>query len=180
MIRFADLIFSFIGLLILLPLLIVIFLLCFFDTGRPLFIQKRVGHKQRTFKIIKFRSMQVDAPSVASHLAIDSSITKFGKLIRRSKMDELPQLWNVMIGQMSLVGPRPCLLNQKRLITERKKLGVFNARPGITGLAQLKGVDMSKPKRLAEIDAAMIKSLTFTIYLKFILLTVLGVKSKFI
>ena len=179
MIRFTDLICSLFGILILLPVFMVLFILCFFDTGRPLFIQKRIGHKQRTFKIIKFRSMQVDTPSIASHLASVSSITKFGKLMRKSKLDELPQLWNVMLGQMSLVGPRPCLLNQKRLITERKKLGVFNARPGITGLAQLKGIDMSKPKLLAEIDADMIKNLTFMTYLKYILLTVVGTKSKF-
>ena len=87
--------------------------------------------------------------SVASHLASATSITPFGNFLRKSKLDELPQLWNVLKGEMSLVGPRPCLFNQEELIAERDKRGVFEVRPGITGLAQVNTIDMSTPELLA-------------------------------
>lgn len=122
----------------------------------------------------KFRTMRPHTPSVASHLADASAITQLGAFLRRTKLDELPQLWNVLKGEMSLVGPRPCLFNQTELINERSVLGVFAARPGITGLAQVNNIDMSSPKLLAETDASMLRNLTLKMYLMYILMTVAG------
>jgi len=118
--------------------------------------------------------MSLDSTSVASHLADSSKITKFGSFLRRTKLDELPQLWSVIKGDMSLVGPRPGLFNQQELRDERKAYGVFDARPGITGLAQTSGIDMSTPKLLAETDAKMLKTLNIVDYFKYIVMTVVG------
>lgn len=118
--------------------------------------------------------MHVNAPSVATHLASTSSITRYGSLLRRSKLDELPQLWNVLLGDMSLVGPRPNLFNQEDLIHERDVRGVYCVRPGITGLAQINKIDMSTPQLLAETDARMIQGLSNFFYFKYIFLTVFG------
>jgi lipopolysaccharide/colanic/teichoic acid biosynthesis glycosyltransferase len=118
--------------------------------------------------------MQLETVSVASHLADASAVTNFGAFLRRTKLDELPQLWNVLKGEMSLVGPRPCLLDQVELIGERSSRSVFRARPGITGLAQINNIDMSTPKLLAETDAYMLKELTVSVYLKYIIMTVCG------
>ena len=118
--------------------------------------------------------MRLDTDSVASHLADASAITRLGAFLRRTKLDELPQLWNVMKGEMSLVGPRPCLFNQTELISERVSREVFNAKPGITGLAQVNNIDMSTPKLLAETDARMLKELTVTAYFKYIFMTIGG------
>ena len=118
--------------------------------------------------------MKLDTASVATHLADGSAITRLGKFLRASKLDELPQLVNVLKGDMSLVGPRPCLFNQTELIAARQKHGVFNALPGITGLAQVNGVDMSEPERLAELDALMLKDLSLASYFKFSIMTAFG------
>ena len=118
--------------------------------------------------------MHVNAPSVATHLASATSITAFGNFLRKSKLDELPQLWNVFVGDMSLVGPRPNLFNQEELIQEREKRGVYNVLPGITGEAQINKIDMSTPKLLAETDSKMIQSLTLKNYFFYILSTILG------
>jgi len=173
-IRFFDFVFSFFGLIIGFPFLIVLYVVGLFDTGSPLFRQTRVGRNEKAFTLVKFRTMKKDTASVASHLASASSITRFGHFLRKTKLDELPQLWNVLKGEMSLVGPRPCLFNQEELIAERKKLGVLNYRPGITGLAQVKEIDMSTPELLAKTDAKMLESLTISDYFKYILMTVTG------
>src|SRR5690606_28614734 len=106
-----------------------------------IFTQVRVGKNMRPFTLIKFRTMKMDTLSVASHLAPIDSITKLGKFLRKTKLDELPQLFNVIKGDMSLVGPRPNLFNQEELIAEREKLGVYDVRPGITGKAQIMNID---------------------------------------
>jgi lipopolysaccharide/colanic/teichoic acid biosynthesis glycosyltransferase len=111
---------------------------------------------------------------VASHLADAASVTRWGRFLRRTKLDELPQLWNVLKGEMSLVGPRPCLFNQEELIQERAKRGVYGARPGITGLAQTRGIDMSTPALLAETDAAMLANLRLPDYFRYIFITIAG------
>jgi lipopolysaccharide/colanic/teichoic acid biosynthesis glycosyltransferase len=118
--------------------------------------------------------MKKDTASVASHLASANAITPFGHFLRRTKLDELPQLWNVLKGEMSLVGPRPCLFNQEELIDERESRGVLSARPGITGLAQVNDIDMSTPRLLAETDQKMLKNLTVGAYFKYIFMTVAG------
>ena len=169
-----ELIFAFFGLLVLSPVLLLLWLVGWFDNRSPLFLQERVGKNQLSFTLVKFRTMRPDTASVASHLADASAITSFGRFLRRTKLDELPQLWNVLRGEMSLVGPRPCLFNQEELIAARASRGVFDARPGITGLAQIQGIDMSTPELLAETDANMIKDLSVFSYFKYILMTVLG------
>lgn len=174
MIRFFDLLFSALGLVISSPLLLGLTLIGFFDTGSPIFRQQRVGRHQKPFVLVKFRTMKLNTAPVASHLADSSAITPFGNFLRRTKLDELPQLWNVLKGEMSLVGPRPCLLTQEELIEERAMRGVFAARPGITGLAQVSGIDMSTPKLLAETDQRMLANLTVPAYFRYIFVTVLG------
>ena len=117
--------------------------------------------------------MKLGTMSVATHLADVSAITPFGRFLRRSKLDELPQLWNVLRGDMSLVGPRPCLYTQDELIAERLARGVLNVKPGITGLAQIQGVNMSTPRLLAETDAKMLNSLSLYDYFRYIFLTII-------
>lgn len=174
MIRLLDVVFSLVGLVIGFPVLVLLYVLGLFDTGAPLFRQERVGRGKEPFTLVKFRTMKVETASVASHLANSASITRFGRFLRRTKLDELPQLWNVLKGEMSLVGPRPCLFNQLELIEERESRGVLLARPGITGLAQINEIDMSTPRLLAETDAKMLESLNLKNYFRYIVHTVLG------
>ena len=174
MTRLFDILFSFFGLLILSPIILVLLIIGFFDTGSPLFRQVRVGVNKKPFNLLKFRSMHVNTKSVATHLASHASVTKYGDFLRKSKLDELPQLINVFLGNMSLVGPRPNLFNQEELIIERDKRGVYKVVPGITGEAQINKIDMSTPKLLAETDAAMTQNLTLKKYFYYIIVTVLG------
>ncbi|CAM3032033.1 sugar transferase [Chryseobacterium flavum] len=174
MIRILDFLFSFFGILFLWPIGLVLYVIGLFDTGSPIFFQERVGKGKKPFKLMKFRTMHVNTKSVATHLSSTSSVTRFGGFLRKSKLDELPQLINVLKGDMSLVGPRPNLYNQIDLIEERDKRGVYNFLPGITGLAQINEIDMSTPVELAEKDAEMLKDLNVSNYLKYILATVSG------
>ncbi|WMC11516.1 sugar transferase [Oceanimonas pelagia] len=174
MIRLFDIVFSLLGLVCGFPVLLLLTVIGFFDTGSPIFRQVRVGRHQKPFTLVKFRTMKVDTASVASHLASASSITPFGHFLRRTKLDELPQLWNVLKGEMSLVGPRPGLFNQEELTAARAARGVYNVRPGITGLAQVNEIDMSTPELLAETDQKMLQSLSVKDYFRYILLTVSG------
>ncbi len=174
LLRLFDIVFAASGLVFGFPVLLLIYLLGLFDTGSPLFLQERVGRNKKPFTLVKFRTMQVNTASVASHLASASSITRMGGFLRKTKLDELPQLWNVLKGEMSLVGPRPNLFNQHELIAERDALGVYNVRPGITGLAQVNEIDMSTPKLLAETDARMIREMSLGNYFRFIVQTVTG------
>jgi O-antigen biosynthesis protein WbqP len=174
LIRLLDVTASLFGLLFLWPILLIVVIIGFFDTGSPVFIQTRVGKHKKPFRLIKFRTMRVDTKSVASHLANEASITKLGSFLRKTKIDELPQLINVLKGEMSLVGPRPNLFNQDDLIRTRDKLGVYNVLPGVTGLAQVQNIDMSTPELLAEIDKKMIDTLTIPSYFKYLMMTVMG------
>ena len=174
MIRAFDVCFALLGLVVGFPLLFLLVVVGLFDTGSPVFMQERVGRHKKPFTLVKFRTMSKETLSVASHLASPAAITPFGRFLRRTKLDELPQLWNVLKGEMSLVGPRPCLFNQEELIMEREKRGVLAARPGITGLAQVNDIDMSTPTLLAETDQKMLQNLTVSAYFKYILMTVSG------
>ncbi len=174
MLRSLDIFFALVGLILGFPLLLAVYVVGLFDTGAPLFLQERVGRHQKPFTLVKFRTMRVGTASVASHLADAQSITKIGQFLRRTKLDELPQLWNVLLGDMSLVGPRPGLFNQTELLQARAAHGVYQARPGITGLAQTTGIDMSTPKLLAETDAAMLCNLNMKNYFLYIIKTVSG------
>jgi len=173
-IRLFDFCFALLGLVLGLPIFILLYLIGLFDTGSPLFFQTRVGRQQKAFTLVKFRTMRKDTASVASHLASSSAITSYGAFLRRTKLDELPQLWNVLLGDMSLVGPRPGLFNQPELLEWRERMGVFKVRPGITGLAQISEIDMSTPELLAKTDKQMIDSMTVGRYFAYILQTVTG------
>ncbi|WP_081624528.1 sugar transferase [Thioalkalivibrio sp. AKL10] len=174
MIRVLDVVLSVLGLVVAAPVLLVLWLLGWMESRSPLFRQERVGRHQRPFVLVKFRTMRPDTASVATHLAEASAVTPLGRFLRKTKLDELPQLWNVLKGEMSLVGPRPGLFNQEELLQERAARGVLDARPGITGLAQIRGIDMSTPRELAEVDRQMLDALTVWAYFRYLVLTVLG------
>ena len=176
--RILDIIFSLFGLIFLFPLLLLIYFIVLLDVGFPLFIQKRVGLNLKSFSLIKFRTMNIGTFSAGTHLIDKSNITCSGHFLRKFKIDELPQLLNVLIGHMSLVGPRPCLPNQKRLIIERKKRNVYKVKPGITGLAQVSGINMSRPVLLAKADLKMIKQMNLFYYFYYIFKTVLLIIRK--
>ena len=142
--RLTDILISLTVLTILSPLFILIPILIVIDSKGPAFyFQKRVGQNEVLFNIIKFRTMFIGTPEVATDLIQQhkNPITRIGYLLRKTSLDELPQLINVLLGQMSLVGPRPCLYNQYELIEKRKANNIFIALPGITGLAQINGRD---------------------------------------
>jgi len=172
--RLFDILFSLIGLLLLSPIFLFLFIIGYLETSFPIFQQERVGRGLKPFTLMKFRSMNINSPSVATHLAKASSVTSFGSFLRKTKLDELPQLLNVLLGDMSFVGPRPNLFNQEELIAERSIRGVYKVRPGITGLSQINKIDMSTPKLLAETDAKMLVEFNSFMYFKYILLTVFG------
>ena len=172
MIRFFDILFSLLGLVFLSPLLILLWFIGLLDNGSPLFVQKRVGRNLKYFLLIKFRTMPIKTRSAGTHLTKDVKLTSFGYFLRRTKLDEIPQLFNVLLGDMSLVGPRPCLFNQKKLISERKKREVFKVRPGITGLAQISGINMKTPTLLAKTDQKMIKDMSLYNYFYYIFKTI--------
>ena len=171
--RLVDIFLASIGILILTPIFISILILTWIDTRSPFFVRNVWLHKTQ-FKLIKFRTMQKGTPSVVTHLASSEAITKDRVFLRRCKLDELPQLWNVLIGDMSLVGPRPGLPSYSELTKIRNEFNIFSVRPGITGLAQISGIDMSTPELLAKTDAEMMSTMSFYNYFKYIILTVYG------
>ena len=172
--RIFDIFLAAIGLLVLSPMMLIIFLLCLLDTGQPVFQQKRLGRNKVPITLLKFRTMALNTPSVATHLSSSHAVTPLGRFLRRTKLDELPQLWNVLRGDMAVVGPRPGLLNQAELTAARERLNVFTVRPGITGLAQVRKIDMSTPKLLAQTDAQMVSQMSLKNYFKYIFLTFMG------
>ena len=172
MIRIFDFLFSLLGLIFLSPLLVLLFLIGLLENGSPLFIQSRVGFNLKPFSLIKFRTMPMGVRSAGTHLIKDIQLSSFGYFLRKTKLDEIPQLLNVFLGDMSLVGPRPCLFNQKKLISERKKRGVFKVRPGMTGLAQISGINMKTPTLLAKTDQKMIKNMSLYNYFYYIFKTI--------
>ena len=175
MIRIFDFFFSLVGLILLFPLLALIWFIGLLINGSPLFTQNRVGLKLKPFILVKFRTMPIKTKSVGTHLIKDIKLTSFGYFLRQTKLDEIPQLLNVLLGDMSLVGPRPCLFNQRKLINERKKRGVYKVRPGITGLAQISGINMKTPVLLAKIDQKMINNMSLYNYFYYIFKTILQI-----
>ena len=157
------------------PLCLVLMILIRLESrGSPIFVQHRIGLGRKPFRMLKLRTMAAGTAEVASHHVEPGRITRVGRILRKLKLDELPQLLNVLTGSMSLVGPRPCLASQTELIDARESRGVFKYRPGITGPAQLMGVDMSQPTRLAEIEAEYFSRSNPWRDLKLILATSLG------
>jgi O-antigen biosynthesis protein WbqP len=155
-------------------LLIIIVAIRLQSPGPAIFTQVRVGRNGRPFTCYKLRTMYAGTANLPTHEVQASSVTPLGERLRRFKIDELPQLWNVVIGDMSLVGPRPCLPSQTDLVEARRRLGVLDVRPGITGLAQVNGVDMSDAIRLAEIDAQYVRTQNLTGDFRLIMATLRG------
>ena len=172
--RLYDVLISTAVLILFSPLLLLVFVICLLESKNPIFVQERVGKNLKPFKLFKFRTMKLNTPSIASHLINKKSLTKSGRIIRLLKLDEFPQLINVINGDMSLVGPRPCLFNQSELINLRKKYEIFKVKPGITGLSQIKGIDMSNPQLLCESDLNMNSKINQKDYFKYLFLTFFG------
>ena len=163
------------GLVVLWPVLLVIALMVRLDSPGPaIHWSRRVGRDNVIFAMPKFRTMRTDTPDVATHLLSDPDqwITPLGRFLRRSSLDEFPQLWSVLIGQMSLVGPRPALFNQDDLIALRTEAGVHRLRPGVTGWAQINGRDDLPIPDKVRLDADYMARASFTFDLKIILITV--------
>jgi O-antigen biosynthesis protein WbqP len=157
------------------PVLLVLRIWIRIETPGPaIFSQVRIGRGARQFICYKLRTMYRATASLPTHHVDASAITPLGAHLRRFKLDELPQLYNVLRGDMSLVGPRPCLPTQLELIEARRRLGVFDVRPGITGLAQVRGIDMSDPERLAQVDAQYAREMSISADARLILATLCG------
>ena len=171
--RIFDIIVSTTGLVRLSTLLILVWLIAKLPSPAPaIFAQTLIGRYDRRFTCYKFRTMYAGTPQRATHEVGNDAVTPQGRILRKYKIDELPQLWNVLRGEMSLVGPRPCLPVQKELIAERRRRGVYELRPGITGLAQTQGVDMSDSRKLAERDAEYVRIRSLALDLQLICKTV--------
>ncbi len=173
MIRVLDIIFSVIGLALLLPLFVILFVVGYVDTGSPIFSQYRVGKHKRPFRLYKWRTMEKHTETIPSHTVSPDAITKWGAFLRKTKLDELLQLVNVLKGDMSLVGPRPNLPEQHALTDLREKYGIYGVRPGITGQSQIKQINMSTPDALVKNDAEMIASFNIRRYITILFKTVI-------
>jgi O-antigen biosynthesis protein WbqP len=173
--RVVDFVAASVGLILLSPLLVLLMLVVFSETrSNPIFAQQRIGRGKKIFTCYKLRTMAASTGDMPTHLTPASAVTKSGKWLRKSKLDELPQLWNVLTGQMSLVGPRPCLPSQTALINARAATGVFEIRPGISGLAQVNGIDMSNPERLAAVDTQYVRNVSLANDANILLATIFG------
>lgn len=177
--RAIDLILSLLGLLLLTPLFLLLILAIKFDSKGPiLFNQIRMGKDMTHFNILKFRSMRIDTPrDVPTHLLENPEqyITRMGRFLRRTSLDELPQIFNIIFGHMSIVGPRPALWNQYDLIEERDKYGANNVLPGLTGWAQINGRDELPIDVKAKLDGEYIKNMTFIMDFKCLIGTIRSV-----
>ena len=179
--RLIDIVLSLGAIIVLSPVLLVLAVLIKLDSKGPvLFKQKRVGKGKTHFEILKFRTMYADVPKdVPTHLLADpaSKITKIGRFLRKSSLDELPQIFNILKGEMSIIGPRPALWNQFDLIEERDKYGANDVRPGLTGLAQVMGRDELPIDVKAKYDGDYVKNITFANDVKIFFRTIFSVAS---
>lgn len=156
-------------------LLLVVWLLVRVDSPGPgLLKQTRLGKNEKPFRCYKFRTMVTSTPERGTHEVDASSVTRIGAVLRRTKLDELPQIFNIITNDMSLVGPRPCLPSQTELIRERRAHCIFTIKPGVTGLAQVNGIDMSRPALLAQCDKEYLSRRSFREDLTLLLLTAAG------
>ena len=177
--RLIDIILSLLGLIILSPLFILLIVLIKLDSKGPVFFkQKRVGINKTHFNILKFRTMRIDTPKdTPTHLLEnpDQYITKMGKFLRKTSLDELPQIWNILIGEMSVIGPRPALWNQYDLIKERDKYRVNDLPPGLTGWAQINGRDELPIEMKAKLDGEYAQNISLWMDIKCFFLTIVSV-----
>jgi len=163
----------FFGLLALLPIIIISSLLIYFEDGKPvIFFQKRLGKNKNIFTIYKLRTMRIETPSLGTHEVSEDNYLYWGIILRKTKIDELPQLINFLKGDINLIGPRPGLENQTELIKYREIEKIFDVRPGITGLSQVLGYDMSNPEVLSKIDKLYIKKNNLKIDIYILLATI--------
>lgn len=177
--RLIDIALSLCGLIVLAPLLLVITAAVRLDSPGPVFFtQKRVGMNKKLFSILKFRTMKTDTPkNMPTHLLENPEqyITRVGKHLRRASLDELPQIFNILSGQMSIIGPRPALWNQGDLIAERDKYGANDVRPGLSGWAQINGRDMLEVEEKARLDGEYVRRMSFAFDLKCFVRTITAV-----
>ncbi len=163
--RTLDIVLSFLGMIALSPFFLLLVLAIKLDSKGPvLFKQKRVGLHKKHFYILKFRTMRIDTPKdTPTHLLENPEqwITKVGKFLRKTSLDELPQIWNIFVGDMSIIGPRPALWNQYDLIEERDRYGANDVLPGLTGWAQIHGRDELPIAKKAELDGYYVQHLSF-------------------
>jgi len=158
-----------VGLLIISPVIFFASIAIYIEDGMPIFfVQERIGKNKLVFKIIKMRTLKLEAPNIGTHELDQKHQLKSGKLIRKIKIDEFPQLINVLKGDVNLVGPRPGLVSQVNLTKIRHAKGIYDVKPGITGLSQVLGYDMSNPRKLAEIDKIYIEKKS--VYIDFLIL----------
>ncbi|WP_443659356.1 sugar transferase [Clostridium algidicarnis] len=177
--RIIDFTMALIGLIILSPLFILLAIIIKLDSKGPVFFkQKRVAKDKLYFNILKFRTMRVDTPKdMPTHMLNnpDAFITRLGRFLRKTSLDELPQIINILKGEMSIVGPRPCLWNQYDLIAERDKYGANNIHPGLTGWAQVNGRDELPIDVKAKLDGEYVKRMNFTFDVKIFFMTIFRV-----
>ncbi|SOE17834.1 lipopolysaccharide/colanic/teichoic acid biosynthesis glycosyltransferase [Hoeflea halophila] len=173
--RGLDLVFALTVTVVFWWLLLIIWALVRFGSKGPgIFAQERVGRNGRPFTCYKFRTMQTGTAHLGTHEVSASSVTRLGAVLRKLKLDELPQIINIFRNEISLIGPRPCLPVQRELVEARRRLGVLALKPGISGLAQVNGVDMSDPGKLANLDARYLALQSLLLDLKIIIATALG------
>lgn len=177
--RLIDIILSLIGLIVLLPIYLILIIAIKLESKGPvLFKQKRVGINKTHFNILKFRTMRIDTPKdTPTHLLEnpDQYITKVGKFLRKTSLDELPQIWNILVGQMSIIGPRPALWNQYDLIAERDKYGVNEIPPGLTGWAQINGRDELPIEVKSKLDGEYVERISLWMDVKCFFGTIVSV-----
>lgn len=179
--RLLDIFLSALGMIILSPVFVIVAILVKLDSPGPLlFKQKRYGKEKSYFSMYKFRSMRDDAPeSVPTHklLTPEKYITRVGRILRKTSLDELPQLWNILVGDMSVIGPRPALWNQDDLIAERDKYGANDIRPGLTGWAQINGRDELQIEEKARLDGEYVRRLSFSFDFRCLIATIIAIVS---
>ena len=177
--RFYDTVLSFIGLIVLSPLLLVLVIIIKLDSKGPiLFKQKRIGRNKKHFYILKFRTMQIDTPKdTPTHMLENPQqwITKVGKFLRKTSLDEIPQIINILKGDMSIIGPRPALWNQYDLVEERDKYNVHNLYPGLTGYAQINGRDELPIREKAKLDGYYVKHIGLWLDIKIFFGTIVSI-----
>lgn len=180
--RAIDILLSLIGLIVLLPLYFVISIAIIIDDPGPIFFsQKRIGKNKQYFKLHKFRSMKMSTPhDMPTHMLENPEqyITNVGKFIRTHSLDELPQIWDIFLGNMSIIGPRPALWNQDLLTAERDKYEANDVRPGLTGLAQINGRDELEIQDKARLDGEYVKKIGFFVDVKCFIGTIFSVVKK--
>ncbi len=162
--RLLDILLSFIGAVVLLPVFLIVAIVIVADDPGPVFFkQKRVGKNKKLFWLHKFRSMKVKTPDIPTHLLSNPEqyITRAGRFLRKTSLDELPQIYDILLGKMSIIGPRPALWNQEDLIAERDKYGANDIKPGLTGWAQINGRDELEIAEKARLDGEYVEKLSF-------------------